>query len=1059
MDAADIEDIYPLSPAQEGMLLHSLRAPSSGTYVEQLVVKFQGPVDEAAMRHAWQETVQHHPVLRTAFVWRLDKPLQVVRRVVDPPFAVVADADADADAIARADRGRGFDLEQAPLMRFTLAQRSDGSHLLVWTYHHLLLDGWSGGLVLNEALVRYRHAVRGETSVFPAAPPYRDYVAWTQRQDAVAMEAYWRAELGGLEAAPKLELDGVSARDADENDPFAEVRASLPADVAASLMGWGRARRLTPNAMVSGAWALLLGMHLDTRDVAFGMVVAVRPPDLPGAEHIVGPLVNTLLVRAPAPDGDLAEWLRALQARQIRAQEFSYTPLSQIPAFSSAPVGQPLFETLLVYENYPAEASLKQAAAEGLAIREVHMIERTHYPLTLIVVPGKSLDLRLIYDRRRFGEADAQTLFDQFLGLLALMPSHSGSADALPFRLAVETPLRAPVLVAPDLVHERLRAQAAAAPEAPAISWRGTQVGYGDLARLADEIATALSTAGVKRGDRVAILAREGIERIASLWATWERGAAFVALDPTYPDSRLQQMLDDAEPAALIVDAETAGRTAAKCFAAAVVALPVAGGARGDTQDASGEDAAYLAYTSGSTGRPKAVVQSHRAFCQYLDWQTRAMSMRPGMRIAQWASISYDAGYAEIFGALVGGATLCLAEAEVRHDPPALVAWLRAQRVTHLWVVPSFLRQLLPYADDLPDLKVLMLSGEALSVDLARAWLERTGGRVELYNLYGPTECVLACSHRVETPAAGQRGIPIGRAFEGREMLVLRDGRLCPTGASGELYIRSRYLSQGYFRRPEETARVFMQNPLRWDAPDPVYRTGDFGRRLPNGDLEFLGRGDFLVKLRGMRIEIEDVESALLRHPEVPECIVAVRRIADSDERLVAWIGSSNPPSVESLRAHLAGLLPHFMIPSRFVFLERLPRTQSGKLQRTQLPEGLIEETADFAPAVGETEARIAGILAELLAAPRLGRHEDFFAAGGHSLLAISAVNRLRDAFAVEVSLREFFARPTVAGLAEWVETARRGDDTAAFAALVDDMEALSEDDVREMLRTERPAP
>jgi amino acid adenylation domain-containing protein len=652
----------------------------------------------------------------------------------------------------------------------------------------------------------------------------------------------------------------------------------------------------------------------------------------------------------------------------------------------------------------------------------------------------------------------------------------------------------------PRCVHELFEEQAARYPEAAAISINNRVVSYCELSERSDQIAQGLSELGIARGQVVAVMLDDGALQVASLLGVLKAGAHFVCIDPHYPLARLQQILAELAPNCVVASGARV-HLLRKALAAAAVkdSWPVVllegqiARANGDeasslrdgtrwfqrrvaapiTKATTPDDIAYIVYTSGSTGRPKGIMQSHDGLCQYVEFQARRFDIHLSKRVAQWASLSYDAAYAEIFGALCAGATLCMTDTTVRSEPRAMLEWLREERVNVLITVPSFARHLFQLikaeagaTHPLPDLECLLLAGEALPVAFAREWIERFQGPPGLFNLYGPTESILATCYEVTTVSAEQPSVPVGGAMDGRHILILdRDQQLAPVGGRGEIYIRSPYLTKGYLGQPKETARVFIQNPLHMDHPDPVYRTGDLGRWLPGGVIELMGRADNQIKIRGMRVELEEIEAAATRHPGVAECAVVVREQTGAEPRLIACVVPANHLAASELRTFLKEQLPAHMVPSDFAFLPALPRTRSGKVDRQSLAVAevyTLSDDRDFVAPRTNFEIAVAGIWKELLGVERVGIHDNFFDLGGHSLSATQVVNQLRNLFSVEIELRDFFESPTVAELALLVEAQQQTDEPAELtnlAGLLEMVKQLPDSEVEKLLLQQDAAP
>lgn len=948
MSNKSIEAIYPLSPLQEGILFHTLYEPELGLYIEQLTWTLHGELNIAALTQAWQQIMDRHQCLRTMFVWEgVPEPLQVVGERVKLPLEQqdwrglsLEEQRERLEKFLEADRARGFDLARAPLMRLALIRWADDAYHLVWSHHHLLLDGWSASMLFAEVSALYQAFSAGKELQLKRPRPYSDYISWMKQQDLQSAEAFWRETLKGITAPTPLGVDLNAVATSNGNQNFHKREAYLSEAATSALTALARRHQLTLNTIVQGAWTVLLSRYSGEEDVVYGMVVSGRPAELEGVESMVGLFINTIPVRVHVPlETPPLPWLREIQEKQAEARQYEYSPLVQVQGWSEVPRDLPLFESVFVFENFPLNLTAGDQSRDGLEssveIRGVSMVERANYPLTVVAAPMEKLTLVAFYDERRFSVETIDRLLGHWRTLLEAMAS-----DSLP-RIA-DLPLvteeeRHQLLVQYNdtteypshLLHRLFETQAEENGQAAAVSFNGETWSYAKLNERSNQIAHGLQELGIEPRQPVAIMLESGPVQIAALMGILKTGCPFVCLDVRYPTVRLEQILEDIKPSCLISDAAAVqvhaqllqrfqeedglrvveinpgGKTAG-------VLQTIEGSRWFETQpktnpfsDIAPSDLAYVAFTSGSTGRPKGVMQSHRSFCQFLEWQSAYFDMTAPKAIAQWASITYDASYCEIFGALCFGAQLCMTGPEIRFDPAALVKWVREERISLLQVTPSFCRQLLQALDakyekafnPWPDLERMLLAGEVLTIDLVQKWWQRFSGSNQLCNLYGPTESVLATFYAVPEEGLTHRTIPIGRPIPGRQILILDTAqKLCPVGVKGEIYIRSQYLTEGYWGRPEETRKAFLQNPLHDDYPDPVYRTGDVGRWLPDGNLEFFGRRDRQVKVRGMRVELGDIESTLRRHEAVVDCAVDTYEFAEGDQRLVAYV-ALNPES------------------------------------------------------------------------------------------------------------------------------------------------------------------
>jgi amino acid adenylation domain-containing protein len=1041
----NIEDIYPLSPMQQGILFHTLVAASPETYFVQLAWTLRGPLDVAAFHRAWQEVVDRHPALRTAFAWeKLDAPVQIVWKRLKLPFEQhdlrdlpAAERAERARRFVEEDRKKGFDPSRAPLIRIALLRLADDAYRFVWSTHHLLFDGWSHQMLVKEVFGLYDAYAKGRELVLPRPRPFSEYIGWLGKQDPARAAEFWRKELAGITAPTPLGVDRPAS--AAEPARFGERRRTVSQAATTALTAFARQHQLTINTVVQGAWALLLSRYSRERDVVFGCTVSGRSAPVAGIEAMIGLFINTLAVRVHVdPAAPVLGFLTALQAHEAELRDHEHSALADVQALSAVPGGTPLFESLVVFENFPITdpPAGKGGGGPALAVVDSQSAEQPPYPLTLVVVHHRALDLKLGYDARRFDEAAIDRILGHLGALLEGFAAHGeapvGELSLLgqeERRLIVETWAGARTAYPRDAsIHALFDAQAARTPDAIAVTFGDERASYAELRERANRLAHVLRDRGVRDDAPVGLYARRSVDMVVATLAILKAGGAYVPLDPALPPARLAWLLDDAGIALVVatspvVDAAPLARAAILQLADERAALAAAS-AESPPGEVGPGGLAYLMYTSGSTGTPKGVCVTHRNVVRLVK-DTDYARFGADEVFLQLAPIAFDAATLELWGPLLNGGRLAVFPDEL--PSPARVGEVIAEQgVTTMWLTSGLFNAMVDgNVAGLAPLRQLLAGGEALSVPHVQAALAALPG-VKLINGYGPTEGTTFTTCHAIQPADLAGAIPIGKPIANTTVYILDENLApVPVGVPGELYVGGDGVARGYLNRPELTRERFVADPFAREPGGRLYRTGDLVRWLEGGTIAFLGRLDQQVKLRGFRIELGEIEAALGARPEIAASAVIVREDAPGDRRLVAYLVGSGLPGPAELRAYLKERLPEYMVPAAYVALEALPLTVNGKLDRRALPapeaSGLER---DYVAPRGPVEEALAGIFAEVLKLPtaQVGGHDDFFALGGHSLLATQAVSRVRAAFGVELPLRAIFDAPSPAALAPRIE-------------------------------------
>ncbi|MBC9730858.1 non-ribosomal peptide synthetase, partial [Streptomyces sp. TRM68367] len=1034
-----IEDILPLTPLQEGLLFHNAYdADGTDVYTGQVVFDLEDPLDVGALRAACTALLERHTTLRTCFRQRrTGEWAQLVLRNVplawhqeDLAGLDPASREEAAERILTADRVKRFDPANPPLWRLTLLTLGEGRHRLALTFHHTLVDGWSLPVLVRELIALY--AAGGEASGLPAVRPYRDYTLWLAAQDRAAAAGAWREALADLEE-PTLVAPGAS-----RSPVFPErVHAELSEADTERLTAWARGAGLTLNTVVQGAWALLLAQLTGKDDIVTGNTVSGRPPEVDGVESMVGMMINTVPLRVRLrPAEALGDLLARIQDEQTRLLPHQHLGLAEIRSHTAIPGGE-MFDSLYAFQNYPSSGAGRDALGTTLRIASVRTQDAAHYPLTLVVGPGRTLRFHLDHRPNAVPRPRAEALAQAFRRLLAAIPGHAalpvarldllGSQERrrlLALGTAEEPEARRATL--PALFAE----QARRTPGSVAVTSGDESLTYEELDARADRLAHWLAARGAGPETFVALALPRGADLVVAVLGVLKSGAAYVPIDPDYPRDRVAYMLQDARPA-LVLDTlppEVTDPSAPR-------ARPAAG--------LEPEHPAYVIYTSGSTGRPKGVVVPHHNVVRLFSATRHWFGFGPEDVWTLFHSYGFDFSVWELWGPLLHGGRLVVVPHDVSRNPEQFLRLLVDERVTVLNQTPSAFYQLMQADAEHPELgrrlalRHVVFGGEALELGRLREWYERHADDAPvLVNMYGITETTVHVTQvALDRTATGRSASLVGTAIPDLRVRVLDSSlRPAPEGVTGELYVAGAGLARGYLNGPGLTAQRFVADPYG-PAGSRLYRTGDLARWNADGELEYLGRADDQVKIRGFRIELGEIEAVLAAHPAIAQCAVLVREDRTGDRRIVAYtVPAGTPAAAAELRSHAAAELPDHMVPSAFVTLDALPLTANGKLDRRAMP---APET--FVPAPGRAprtprEEILCGLFAEVLGRSTVGVDENFFDIGGHSLLATRLASRIRAVLDVQVSVQQLFDAPTVASLAVVLESgtgAARGRVTA----------------------------
>ncbi|HEV7504596.1 MAG TPA: amino acid adenylation domain-containing protein [Thermoanaerobaculia bacterium] len=1045
MKQANVEDIYPLSPLQEGMLFHSLLEPGGGLYLDQIVTAITDPrgFDLGALRFACQRLAARHSVLRTAFHWRQDKPRQIVLRQVELPVTELdwrtlpPDAQTkELELFLRADRLRGFDLAVPPLVRLTqIRQSAERCHLLV-TYHHALMDAWSVPIVFTELMAFYQAYRQGEELELPRTRPYRDYIAWLEKQDQQAAEAYWRRTLGSFTSPTSLGVDRASIQDGE----LGKVAVALSEPLSAALEQLARRHQATLNTLVQGAWALLLSRYGGERDTVFGVTVSGRPPRLAGVETMVGLFINTLPLRVCVePEAGLAAWLRRLCALSFDLQLYEYSSLADIRRWIGFPAGLPLFESIVVFENIPGVPASDGSRPDAFAVGESRYLARSNLPLALVARPGRALTLEILFHGGRFESTTVDRMLRHLVHLLSLFPdSEQGRLADLSLLAPSEREQILHDCNGTETAYPRhlsipqlFALQVERSPDAVAVIQGEEVLTYRDLALRSSALARCLQASGAGPEVLVGLLAERSSEAVAGMLGILQAGAAYLPLDPAWPDERLSLVLREAGVRIVLAADRFASRCSDADLTVLVLSAPetVATAAALAPRAVTPDHLAYVMFTSGSSGVPKGVAVTHRNVVRLVR-DTDYLQPDSSSVFLHAAPPTFDASTLEIWGPLLNGGRLVILPAGF--TLAEIAGTVQRHGINTVWLTAGLFREMVDqHLTGLSGVAHLLAGGDVVSPAPVRQVLAAFPG-CEVINGYGPTEnTTFTTTFRRAAGDDVADPLPIGRPIANTQAYILdADFQPVPAGVRGELFAGGEGLARGYHRQPDLTAEKFLPHPFSDRPGARLYRTGDIARHQVDGTIEFLGRYDHQVKIRGYRIELGEIEAVLARHPQVRESIVLVVGSPAGGKELAAFIvpDETTASGVEGLRNVLERQLPAAMVPALLVLRQSLPLTPNGKVDRKALAASLATEPLRSAAATmprDPLELALLGIWEDVFTRRPIGIHDDFLDLGGHSLLALRLVARLRRRFGRELPLASFFSAGTIAGVADLLRQER----------------------------------
>ncbi|MGO4964300.1 MULTISPECIES: bacitracin non-ribosomal peptide synthetase BacC [Bacillus] len=1030
-----IEKIYPLANMQKGMLFHAIEDHTSDAYFQQTVMDIEGYVDPAILEASFNDIMKRHEILRASYEYEIvEEPRQIIieNRSIDFTYFNIAKSSAQQqemfiERLINEDRKKGFDLSRDVLMRAYLLKTAERSYRLVWSHHHILLDGWCLGIIMRELFVIYENRMNGKASPLKETKPYSDYIKWLERQDQEEGRQYWREYLKGYEE--QAQLPTLTKRKKSSLYDRREKVIHLSKQLTKQLKALAAKNSVTLHTVIQTIWGLMLTKYNKIDDVVFGTVVSGREANVDGIEDMIGLFINTIPTRIRFNEqARFNECLQKVQEDAIQSNRYNYMNLAEVQALSS--LKKDLIDHILVFENYETdEQDFEESQMKtGFKVNEISAAEQSNYSFSMSVTPGEELTLVLTYDGNVYDRDIINNIEGHIKRVAEQVTANENRKIAEIDMLAEEE--RKTLLYEFNrtnadyprnkTIHQLFEEQAERTPGHTAVVFEKEKLSYKALNERSNQLAGLLREKGVKPDMIVGVMAERSVEMIVGMLAVLKAGGAYLPIDPEYPEDRIRYMIEDSGISILLKKADKQIDVDLTCIDMNEKGLTKDKATENLEHTSGSSDMAYVIYTSGSTGKPKGVMVNHQSIVNTLYWRKQSYGYSTADATLQVPSFSFDSSVEDIFTTLISGAKLVLIR-DLRMNPREIIGVLRTHKATNLLAVPSFYLSLLDTIEQpLEDLRFITVAGEGFNESLIRQHFEKLPN-VKLFNEYGPTENSV-CSTRGELQKDDEK-VVIGRPISNHKAYILNHNQqLLPLGTPGELCLSGEGLARGYLNRPDLTLGKFVPNPF---VPgENMYRTGDLARFLPDGQIEYLGRIDHQVKIRGFRIELSEIENQLLKIEGIDAAAVMAREDQAGGKYLCAYIVADKTAGVADVRKCLLKELPDYMVPSYFVKLDQLPLTANGKIDRKALPEpsGTISEATYEAPR-NRTEEKLVSIWEDVLGIENIGISHNFFELGGHSLKAAALTAKLHKEMKIEVPLRQIFETPTIKDIGDFIES------------------------------------
>ncbi len=1018
-----IEDVYPLSPLQEGLYYHWVSNPASPAYFEQVSYRLKGRFSVPVLEESYRVLVARHGILRTIFTNDFsDLPLQIVKKDTDASFRFIESAGNFPDlaiGYKQTDRVEGFDLFSRPPVRLTVFGLGDHTYEFIWSHHHILMDGWCGSILIREYFQIYYSLLQDATPQLGKVYPYANYIQWLSQRDAGSSLQYWDDNLSGYDAVNYLPRANAGA---NKEYDAAELTFSIDECLRREIRNICVETGVTENTFIQAIWGILLSRYNNTDDVVFGSVVSGRPPELQGVEDMIGLFINTIPVRIRLRKNmTIRELLREVQQSSIASMDHHYTQLAELP--SASRLQRNLFDHILVFENYPVREMVQQSLAgrdkmEEFTVLSTEVFEQSHYDFSVMIAPGDVITIRFNYNANAFTAEEIGRIKCHLTNLIGQVLKNRESflyeADFLgpdekqqlleEFNdTAMDFPRYATLV-------EQFEEQANTNPGNIALVFEETVLTYQELNERANQLGHYLRKKyRVKQNDLIGIRLSRGEWAIIAILGVLKSGAAYVPIDPAYPRERIDYIISDSGCRLVLDELELMHFKKEQQEYGKGRPEPIAGPG----------DLAYVIYTSGSTGKPKGVLIEHATIINTICAQQVVYDVKDGARNLQFSSLSFDASVSEIFVALGSGTALYIVPEEARQNPQLFEEYITTHKISVATLPPAFLKLL--QTDRIRSLRVLITAGEPAIAEKAIAFSE-SGTYI---NAYGPTEASIHATAFKLDKEWNRKGsnLPIGKPIPNTQLYIVDQYmNLMPIGAIGEICIGGAGVGRGYRNNPELTAQKFVPDRFRKGAF--LYKSGDLGRWLADGNVEFLGRKDEQVKIHGYRIESGEIESALQSHPEIVSAVVTAMEDTAGDRYLVAYLTGTVELQSSKIRSWLSNTLPEHMLPAHYIQLKELPFTTSGKIDKKRLPapEGhSMEAGGIFVAPRYAIEEELIQVWQQVLGKEKIGIEDNFFEAGGNSIRIIRLSKLVSGVVGRSISIAMLFQYANIKDLVDYL--------------------------------------